>query len=129
MSGLRDDLVRALEQENDDLRARVRELERLLGMTFECPPLIGLTRQESIIFGLLLKNPLMSKELAISTMYLHKQDEADAKIVDVYICKLRKKLKPYKIDVQTQWGQGYFITREHKAVAEQLFATAAADAA
>lgn len=119
---LRDDLIERLERENDDLRARVRELERLLGMAFECPPLIGLTRQEAVVFGLLLENPLMSKDLAMSAMYLHKQDEAEIKIVDVYICKLRKKLKPYKIDVQTQWGQGWFITPEHKAVARKLFA-------
>ena len=122
MTTLRDDLIQTLEQENDDLRARVRELEALLGMTFETPPLIGLTRQEGIIFGLLLKNPLVTKQLALSAMYLHQQDEAEIKIVDVYICKLRKKLKPYRIAIQTQWGQGYFITAEHKAVAQRLLA-------
>ena len=48
------------------------------------------------------------------------QDEAEIKIVDVWICKIRKKVKAYGIEVQTQWGQGYFLTAESKAIAQGL---------
>lgn len=37
-------------------------------------------------------------------------DEAEIKIVDVYICKLRKKLRPFSIEVVTVWGTGYQLT-------------------
>jgi len=36
-------------------------------------------------------------------------EETDPKMVDVIICNLRKKLKPYGLIIQTLWGHGYFI--------------------
>lgn len=56
----------------------------------------------------------------MDALYLHKQDEADIKIVDVWVCKMRKKLRPYGISIQTQWGQGYFLQTDSKAIAQGL---------
>lgn len=120
MTALRDDLVARLEQENDDLRARVRMLEQLAGVNFEAPPQFGFTKNETVIFGLLLKNKLVRRESMMDALYDHKQDEAEIKIVDVWVCKIRKKVKPYGIDVATQWGQGYFLTAESRAIAQGL---------
>lgn len=124
MTGLRDDLIQKLEEENDALRHRVRDLEEKIGCHFETPPQFGLTRQEGALFGLLLKNPLVTKEFAISALYLHKQDEAEIKIVDVFICKTRKKLKPYSVEIETVWGRGYRLPPESRAIAEKLLADA-----
>lgn len=121
---IRDDYVLKLEDENDYLRRRVRELEQKIGFFFECPPQFGLTRQEAVVFGLLLKNPLVTKEFAVSAMYLHKQDEAEAKIVDVLVCKARKKLKVWDVKIETVWGQGYRLPPESRAIAERLLAEA-----
>lgn len=41
-------------------------------------------------------------------------DETDPKIVDVIICKLRKKLDPAKFTIETSWGNGYYIGAEVK---------------
>lgn len=120
MSTLRDELIETLERENDDLRARIRELETLVGMRFQSPPQFGFTRHESVIFGLLMKAKLVSKPAAITALYLHEQDEAEEKIVDVFVCRMRKKLKPYNIEIQTQWGQGFFLSVESKATAQRL---------
>lgn len=117
---LRDQLVEKLEQENEELRHRVRDLEAQLGITFSSPPQLMLTKQESVVFGLLMKNPLVRKEMAISALYLHQQDEAEIKIVDVFVCKLRKKLKPWNIQISTQWGQGYFLTPDSKVLARKM---------
>ena len=117
---LRDDLVAKLEEENDELRARVRMLEELSGVGFDAPPQLCLTKNEAIIFGTLLKQKLVLRTSLITLLYIHKQDEADIKIVDVWVCKMRRKMKPYGIDIQTQWGQGYFLTSESKAIAQGL---------
>jgi two-component system cell cycle response regulator CtrA len=117
---LRDDLVLKLEQENEELRARVRMLEELTGANFDAPPQFGFTRNEVIIFGLLLKNKLVLRSSMMGALYFHKQDEAEIKIVDVWVCKMRRKLKPYGIVIETQWGQGYFIPAESKAIAQSL---------
>lgn len=34
---------------------------------------------------------------------------AEPKIVDVLICKLRKKLTPLGVDITTSWGRGYAL--------------------
>lgn len=117
---LRDDLVARLEQENDDLRARVRELEALSGVRFEAPPQFRFTKNEAVIFGMLLKNELVLRESMMQMLYLHEQDEAQIKIVDVWVCKMRAKLKPYGIEIQTQWGQGYFLSPASKSAAQSL---------
>ncbi len=39
-------------------------------------------------------------------------DEPEAKIIDVFVCKLRKKLAAFaggKNYIETVWGQGYLI--------------------
>jgi two-component system cell cycle response regulator CtrA len=120
VTSLRDELVLRLEQENDELRARVRELEAERGIGFEVPIQFRLSRQEAALFGLLMKNPLVSKEFAIRALYLHQQDEAEIKIIDVFVCKIRAKLKPWNIEIGTQWGQGYFIPADSKAIAQRL---------
>lgn len=117
---LRDDLVERLERENDELRARVRMLEELAGATFESPPELALTQKESVIFGMLLKNALVRKQAFIEALYFHQQDEAEIKIVDVFVCRVRRKLKPWKMEISTQWGQGYFMPAESKAIAQAL---------
>lgn len=117
---LRDELVQRLEEENDALRMRVRALEEMAGVGFETPPQLMLTKNESVIFGLLLKGTLVRRTAMMEALYLHKQDEAEIKIVDVWICKIRRKLKPYGIDIMVQWGQGYYLTPAAKAAALAL---------
>lgn len=117
---LRDDLVERLERENEELRARVKMLEAMAGATFESPPEFALTQKESVVFGMLLKNTIVRKQTFIEALYFHKQDEAEIKIVDVFVCKVRRKLKPWKIEISTQWGQGYFMPAESKAIAQAM---------
>jgi len=69
----------------------------------------ALTRQEqTILSALLAASPrARSKEQILRELYLHDQDEAEIKIVDVFVCKLRKKLKPLGLKIETLWGRGY----------------------
>ena len=68
-----------------------------------------------------MKNRFASKESLMMAIYRdHQQDEAEIKIVDVWVCKMRRKLTPFGIAVQTQWGQGYFLSAEHKAIARTM---------
>jgi len=36
-------------------------------------------------------------------------EETNPKMVDVMICNLRKKLRPFKVEVETLWGRGYTL--------------------
>lgn len=51
---------------------------------------------------------VLTKQALLSSLYqLRPDDPPEIKIVDVWICKLRKKLKPLGINIDTVWGQGY----------------------
>jgi hypothetical protein len=45
-----------LEAENETLRERLRDLEKEIGLAAEPPPMFGLTRSETVMFGVLLNN-------------------------------------------------------------------------
>lgn len=97
-----------LEEENGRLLARIDVLERALA---ECEPLPlewGLTPSEAAVFGVLVNRSMATKESVSAALYRDLgRDEPDPKIVDVFICKIRKKVAPYGIDIHTVWGQGY----------------------
>lgn len=58
---------------------------------------------------------LLSKESAMEWMYqLNPDKEPEIKIVDVLICKIRKKLEPLGIRIDTVWGKGYVLAMSAK---------------
>ena len=45
----------------------------------------------------------------MAALYWDKDEPGEEKIIDVLVCKIRKKLKPYGIDIKTHWGRGYYL--------------------
>lgn len=121
---LRDDYVASIERENDELRERVAALEGQLGMLFDAPLVLELTGQEARIFGMLLRRDVLTKDAAMLGLYGHRNadEEAEPKIIDVFICKMRKKLTPFGIAIETIWGRGYRMPAVSKAAAQALVA-------
>jgi len=72
----------------------------------------------------LRRGTTLTKETFLNHLY-GEMDEPEAKIIDVFVCKLRKKLSAYtkgKNYIETVWGQGYLIRGAEKAVAERVAA-------
>lgn len=113
--------VDMLEKENDILRERVISLEA--EMTHKAiPPIFGFTGSENRLLGMLLKRTMVTRESAMVALYGDDMDRAaDAKIIDVFICKMRAKLKPFQIEITTHWATGYSLTAETKAHIHKLF--------
>lgn len=58
----------------------------------------------------------VTKDAIMSVLYRNEaKDEAEIKIVDVFLCKLRKKLAPFDIGIETIWGVGYAMNDRAKA--------------
>ena len=78
-----------------------------------------LTGKEYAILELLVlrKGMVLTKETFLNHLYGGLDDEPDAKIIDVFICKLRKKLanasggQDY---IETVWGRGYALREPTK---------------
>ena len=101
--------LKALEAENERLQDRILVLEDLLGIGLEWPLFLGLTPHEGKVLGALMRREVQSKEGLLLALYGHKPDGdmPEIKIIDVFICKVRKKLARFGITIDTLWGQGY----------------------
>ncbi|WP_411037690.1 winged helix-turn-helix domain-containing protein [Shinella sp. BYT-45] len=92
----------------ETLRERIRQLEEALSPTFLPPVEFGLTASEAKVLSCLISRDVATKQQIMTTIYSDRvDDEPDPKIVDVFVCKLRKKLKPHGVIISTVWGQGY----------------------
>ena len=74
---------------------------------------VHLTRKEYQMLELLMmrKGSTLTKEMFLSQLY-GGMDEPEMKIIDVFICKLRKKLANAsggKNHIETVWGRGYVL--------------------
>lgn len=101
-----------LECERDDARARIAELEEaLFRPDFRVPPEWKLTRQEVTLLGSLIASgdAVLTRAAMMSALY-GSDDWATPKIIDVLMTKMRAKLKPYGIAVETVWGRGYRLS-------------------
>jgi len=74
--------------------------------------IVSLTSKEFELLQLLMlrKNMVLTKETILEQLY-GGMDEPEAKIVDVFVCKVRKKLARAGLDnvVGTVWGRGYTV--------------------
>lgn len=68
-----------------------------------------LTAQEAGVFEQLraARGKVLSKQVLLANLYTHEADEAEIRIIDVFVCKLRKKLAPLGVEIGTAWGRGY----------------------
>lgn len=58
---------------------------------------------------------VVRKERIMDALYGLSGDEPNIKIVDVYICKIRKKTERIGVRIDTSWGQGYSLGSMPKA--------------
>lgn len=110
--------LEVLERENEMLRARIAQLEEALFATdsFVAPAAWGLSRLEAQVFGVLLARPLARKDTIMQALYAGRAgDPPEDNICDLWICKLRRKLRPFGIEIKTAWGQGWMLEPETRA--------------
>lgn len=92
-----------------------------------CQRALGLTPLEAAFMMVLMKRDEADKDTlhyVIETQRaLRRADNpemTDKKMVDVIICKLRKKLKKFNVDIKTIWGRGYYIEEDGRQTIERL---------
>ena len=89
------------------LEDRIQELEEAMGLCVLPPLEWGLTVQQARLFGALLEREVLTKDAAMAALYRDRgDDEPEMKIVDVFVCHIRRKLKPFGIEIGTRWGVG-----------------------
>lgn len=109
--------VEALEARNERLLEQIARLEAALGLDLVAPLGWGLTVQEGRLLGALVSRDVVTKDAGMAALYRDfGKDEPDPKILDVFICKMRPKLRRAGVEIETVWGVGYRIAAEGRQV-------------
>ena len=113
-------------QSSDDLQNRILQLEKLLGLEPRWHLPVKLSPIQHRIFGVLLKaTTTLNPQQLFQAVYggLPQSQWPDVKTVEVHVHNVRKRLKPLGIYIETDWGIGYYITRDCKERAISLMTT------
>lgn len=102
-----------LREENSRLRAEVQNLRNALSASeteFPIPRSWKLTKCEELFVRTLLRRDFADKRSLYHALYGDRIDGGpDPKIIDVFVCKIRKKLAPLGFVIETVWGRGYSL--------------------
>lgn len=100
--------MEALKEENETLRGA-------LGINWEGPNEWGLTHMERQFVGVLMRTKVAPRERLFLALYGNESNPPDDKIIDIWACKVRKKLRPFGLEVRNQWGVGYYLAERDAA--------------
>jgi two-component system cell cycle response regulator CtrA len=102
------------------LRDRVEELEQILGMKNDQLYVLGLSFTPTKLLGLILHRKRVSRDQAMVALYDGCNDRPDDRVIDVYMCHIRKALKPHDIQIETLWSVGWSMTEGNKQRLREL---------
>lgn len=115
--------IAALEKENQRLRDQIAVLEETNGAA-DLPRYVrlGLTATEALLFALLVKRGEASIDQIMATLYSGRSgDEPGPKIIQVWISRIRKKLRPHGIRIWSRYRFGvYWLDAEARAKVRAL---------
>jgi DNA-binding response OmpR family regulator len=77
---------------------------------------VRLTPMEMEFFSFLCKRHgrVVSRGSAMQYLYQLRDDEPSEKIIDVMLCKVRRKLQPLGVVIRTSWGYGWALECDGK---------------
>ncbi len=107
---LRDEIY-YLEAENANLKDMLTG-KNLFSNCGDLRLFFDLTLTEGRLLSILVAGRIKSKSAIHELLYFERVNPPDIKIIDIYLCKLRKKLRPYSITISTLWGEGYFFSKD-----------------
>lgn len=116
----------SLQSELDEAESQLNDMRETYLNAEKLWPAFMLSPAEMLIFSLLMDRPHATRGMIHKAMDFrridHRQDytDHDRKLIDTIICKMRRRLKPYGIEIKTVWGHGYQITGEMKAMAQAM---------
>lgn len=106
--------IAKLRVELDEAKATIRELTK---SSDDLQGVASLTRLEAVLVDALARRCRATKEQLYDAMYSlrHEDEQPVLKVVDVFVCKVRKKLAPHGISIGTIWGVGFEMSRNDVA--------------
>lgn len=107
----------ALKAENENLREQVAYLRGQLTPVDTTIPLEWkLSPSEKTLFLCLLGREMATNGTLMTALYIGRaKEEPYNGIIRVFIEKMRRKLRPFGVEISTSWGEGYSLSPEVRA--------------
>lgn len=106
-----------LREENAQLRERVEWLEsNFLNKSLKVDPAWHLTPSEAKVLRIIAAGKDIVTRAHVMTALYDSDDEPYCKIIDIFLCRMRKKLRPFGIEIKTYWGMGWALEEEARAI-------------
>lgn len=110
-----------LREENISLTDEVKELRRMLRGGDNLFRFNDLTKSENIILQVLMENRFTTRTTILRALYAGDgREPRGERIVDVFLQRIRKRLRPLGVEINTIWGQGFEIPEASKARVRKL---------
>lgn len=75
---------------------------------------VHFTRSEQVLLRLILSTKgVVTKQYALTVLYPNPADEPENKILDVFLCKIRKKLGEHRLAIAVVWGRGWMRSPDY----------------
>lgn len=108
-------LVANLRQEIENLRLEIEDLRKTFSLEIPIADLFHFTPSEGTLMRLLVNAAprIVSVDAFMTSMYRREAEAPGEKIIEVHICRMRKKLIPRGFGgiIRRERGAGYFILR------------------
>jgi DNA-binding response OmpR family regulator len=116
--------IELLQRQNRELREQLEERDETIRQLREAASsgiaipewMPHLTATERLMLAIFADGKVHSRENVMDRLYGDRTEAPISKIVDVYIIRLRRKLAPLGIQIETLWGQGWRLTPESIAL-------------
>lgn len=98
-------------------------------LVFSCVRLFKVTKLQGALLAVLINRTEVTKDTmhqVIESRRSALKDETDPKMVDVVVCHLRKRLRPFNLTIHTLWARGYYmepVQRKHVLSLLDLYIT------
>jgi len=101
--------IQQLEIENEALQDQVEVLKAALVEYVELPREWNLTTREADVIRVLIKRPIATYDAFMAGLYSERPATPDQEIIKSWICRLRRKLEPFGIEIRTIRHIGYAL--------------------
>lgn len=111
----KDELIQELEDRIEYLEAQLQDEDLIIPASWQLSP------SEGKVLKCLLRRNLMTRDNAMALLYSARGgDEPGDRIIDVFVAKIRRKLKRHGITIATQWGQGWYLSEGSKEIVRKV---------
>jgi len=107
--------IAKLRDELDELQERFAAYKRAMEPPWVPPIQLGLTRSEGKVLATIYRRQYASTDQIMSVLYDGRSEPPSERSVETLVRLVRRKVNPFRIEVQNRWGIGFYISTDDKA--------------